>query len=305
MITDDSDELLEAWNAGRFPATRAATAKALMLVAPDGFALSAESASDNAYMAMDGGVDPERALAQHRDLARRLDRVLPVTLFRGGAATPDAVFCNNAFGTVLGRLIAGAMRHPERRRETERADIPDWFARRMGYPLQRLDDGGATIAELTGPLVVDRARGIGWCGVSERCNEAGAEAMHRAFGLAATYTFRLAPAEYHSNVVLSVLAGRVLVLHRDSFANPADADAIARVYQPHVLWLDDAEKAAFCGNCIALSSDAVWLSQRAAAALAPAHRELLQRAGFALHEVALDEIEKAGGSLRCCVGEIY
>ena len=27
--------------------------------------------------------------------------------------------------------------------------------------------------------------------------------------------------------------------------------------------------------------------------------------GFALGTVALDEIEKAGGSLRCCVGEIY
>jgi N-dimethylarginine dimethylaminohydrolase len=31
----------------------------------------------------------------------------------------------------------------------------------------------------------------------------------------------------------------------------------------------------------------------------------LARAGFAVREVALDEIEKAGGSLRCCVAEIY
>ena len=31
----------------------------------------------------------------------------------------------------------------------------------------------------------------------------------------------------------------------------------------------------------------------------------LDRRGFEVVAVALDEIEKAGGSLRCCVGEIY
>jgi N-dimethylarginine dimethylaminohydrolase len=32
---------------------------------------------------------------------------------------------------------------------------------------------------------------------------------------------------------------------------------------------------------------------------------VLAAAGFAIGSVALDEIEKAGGSLRCCVAEIY
>ena len=31
----------------------------------------------------------------------------------------------------------------------------------------------------------------------------------------------------------------------------------------------------------------------------------LAQAGFALRSVDLTEIEKAGGSLRCCVGEIF
>jgi len=31
----------------------------------------------------------------------------------------------------------------------------------------------------------------------------------------------------------------------------------------------------------------------------------LETAGFELRGVPLDEIEKAGGSLRCCVAEIY
>jgi hypothetical protein len=46
-------------------------------------------------------------------------------------------------------------------------------------------------------------------------------------------------------------------------------------------------------------------SARAAPALAPAQRSTLERAGFAIGEAELGEIEKAGGSLRCCVAEIF
>ena len=305
MITNQVSEFRDAYASGRFPARHAATAKALMLVSPEGVAISGETSSDNAYMDLVHAADPERALAQHKELYRLLDRVLPITLFKGSAATPDAVFCNNAYATVLGRLIVGAMRHPERQRETERVDIADWFARRRADPATRLASEPGVVAELTGPLVLDRARGVGFCGLTERCNEAGAEAMHRAFRLEATFSFPLAPGEYHTNVVLMVLAGRAVVLHRGSFADPADADAIAACYEPHVVWLDDEEKNSFCGNCIALDAHSVWMSARADQALKPEHREVLGRAGFSVRSAPLDELEKAGGSLRCCVGEIF
>ena len=47
------------------------------------------------------------------------------------------------------------------------------------------------------------------------------------------------------------------------------------------------------------------MSARAAAALTDEQRAALSEFGFAIGSVELDEIEKAGGSLRCCVGEIY
>ena len=68
---------------------------------------------------------------------------------------------------------------------------------------------------------------------------------------------------------------------------------------------DEAEHAAFVANCIALSADTVWMSGNAGAALSQAHREQLAAAGFRVETVALDAIEAAGGSLRCCIGEIY
>ncbi len=281
-----------------------ATANAAFLVAPEGFALAEQSASDNRYMDLGVATDAGRALAEHRGLQAALSETLPTICFPGAIDTPDAQFPNNVFATAPGRLILGHMRHAVRQREAERADIRDFFTGAMDYDIVDLR-GQPGICELTGSLVIDHARGLGYAGLSERCDAAGAAAMHAAFGLRATLVFDLAPGEYHSNVVLSVLAGRAVVLASDGFADASVTDAIAAFYQPHVVRLTTAEKAAFAGNCIALSGRDVWMSRAAATALQPAHRAILTEAGFRVRSVALDEIEKAGGSLRCCVAEIF
>ncbi len=280
-----------------------ACAKAAFLVTPEGFALAEQSASDNAYMDLAVAVDPQRALAQHRDLHRALATSLPVVAFPGDPAMPDGLFPNNVFATAPGRLVIGHMRHAVRQREAGRADIRGFFAA-MGHAETDLR-AQPGICELTGALIIDRARGLGYCGLSERCDEAGAAAMHAAFGLRGMLVFDLAPGEYHTNVVMSVLAGRALVVCPAGFADPAVADGIAALYAPHVVELSPAQKAAFAGNGIALSPERVWLSRAGAGSLSAAQRGQLGRAGFALGTVALDEIEKAGGSLRCCVAEIY
>jgi hypothetical protein len=295
---------LAALAPARVPADRATNARAAFLVAPEGFALAAQSAADNRYMDLQQTVSTERALAQHRGLQRALSQSLPTLCFAGDAATPDAVFPNNVFGTAPGRLVIGHMRHEVRQREAERADIRGFFTAVLGYAEHDLRRQPG-ICELTGSMVIDRARGIGFVAYTERCDPAGADAMHAAFELRASFRFALKPHEYHANVVMSVLASRLLVICPDSFADPAAADAIAGLYAPAVVELSVAEKNAFAGNCIALSDDAVWMSEAAADALAPASRSALQRAGFRIATVALDEIEKAGGSLRCCVGEIF
>lgn len=279
------------------------TARGAFLVRPDGFALATESASDNQYMAS-GNFDAERAKAQHLALTDALELSLPLKIFPGHAETPDAVFPNNVFATVPGKLIIGAMRHPVRQRESLRADIPQWFERHHGYAQERLDHPGV-VAELTGPLIIDHARQVGYCGMSDRVNAAGARAMLSAFGLRALFAFDLVPGEYHTNVVMSVLAGRMLVLHAASVADPLAAKAIASAYGDQVLWLTDAEKAAFVGNCIAMRDDEVWMSRAADLALTPEHRDLFLRSGFSVRSVDISEIEKAGGSLRCCIGEIW
>lgn len=304
MIVDTPRAFRAALARGRYEVVAPATARAAFLVAPLGFRLSAETAADNRYMAA-GEASEARALAEHAELARALAETLPVVAFAGDRATPDAVFPNNVFATAPGRLIVGRMRHAERRREAARRDIRDFFVRELGREVADLSGRDDLVAELTGPLVIDRGRRIGFCGLTDRCDRAGAEAMHALFDLALTFVFALRPEEYHTNVVMSVLASRAVVLHAGSFVDPEVPRAVAELYAPNVLWLSDEEKAAFAGNCIALSARDLWMSAAAEAALRPASRAALEGWGFAIRSVPLPEIEKAGGSLRCCVGEIY
>lgn len=303
MIVDSPRAFREAVAGDRFPVSRPAAARAAFMVSPLGFGLAAESATDNRYMNLAQATSEERALVEHANLARALSGTLPVVTFPGDPATPDAVFPNNVFATTQDALIVGAMRHEVRRREARREDISGLFSGLFSKRVVRLPED--CVAELTGPLIIDRGRNIGFCGLTERCDRRGAAAMHAAFGLDLTFVFELDPSEYHTNVVMSVLASRALVVHPDSFRDPEVPRAIAALYGERVLRLDEAEKAAFAGNCLALSEREVWMSRAAAEALTPAHRADLSAWGFELRSVPIPEIEKAGGSLRCCIGEIY
>ncbi|MFC5577044.1 arginine deiminase-related protein [Lysobacter niabensis] len=303
MITRDTHAFL-AFARGCATDFGPATARAAFLVAPDGFSLAEQSAQDNRYMAAAGAFDAARASQQHRELHRAFSAALPTVCFAGNPSTPDALFPNNVFGTAAGRYVVGRMRHEVRQREAEREDIRAFFAGVLDYAEIDLS-AQAHPCELTGALVIDRARGLGYCGLSERCDEEGARLMHEAFGLRATLLFELAPGEYHTNVVLAVLAGRAAIVCPQGIADPGAVEAIAALYAPHVVRCAPAEHAAFVGNAIALSPDRVWMSAQAGRALTSEHRDLLRGAGFEVATVELDAIEAGGGSLRCCVGEIF
>lgn len=280
-----------------------ATMAAALLVSPIGFRLS-DQPVDNLYMKTTP-VDPARAMQQHHALVEALGACgLPVLVVPGRDGLDDGVFPNNVFATVPGKFIVGSMKHPVRRGEAARDDIRRLFIDTLGRALVDLSARDC-VAELTGPLVIDRGRSIGFCGLSQRADEAGCAAMHDAFGLRLTFQFALRPGEYHTNVVLSVLAGRACVIDPDAFLDPDVPEAIAAAYPGRTLALDAAEKAAFAGNCLAVTDRDVMLSQTALAALRPGSRAALESWGFRLHSVDVDEFEKAGGSLRCMIAEVF
>ena len=141
--------------------------------------------------------------------------------------------------------------------------------------------------------------------MSKRVNQAGLEAMHEAFDLKMTFAFDLDPEEYHTNVVMMVLASRACVIYPGAFVDPAVPEAIASAYPNRTLVLNQSEKDAFAGNCIALTNHDLFMSQTGVNALRVSSRETLESWGFTIHSTDLHEIEKAGGSLRCMVAEIF
>jgi hypothetical protein len=303
MITRNADEFF-AYAETLDQQFSPALAKAILMVSPIGFSLAEQSARDNRYMQMQQATDAQQAIMEHQHLQSKLRIHCPVICFPGDPAMPDAVFPNNVFATAVGKMIIGHMRHPVRQQEASRTDIRQFMKDCMGR--EEIDlSCQSGICELTGSLIIDRARGIGFCGLSERCDEIGARAMHQAFGLRATYLFDLSETEYHTNVVLSVLASRAIVLAAGGFKDATAANAIAAFYSPNVVHLSDAQKHDFAGNCIALSNDIVCMSQRAKESLNTEQIKQFTQMGFSVEGVPIPMLELAGGSLRCCVAELY
>lgn len=306
MIVKTPEDFLQAIKANSYPIKQAGAMKAAFMVSPVGFSLDEQTASDNEYMQMNQETNADLAIVQQMHLARKIsDCGIPVVTFPGSAETPDAVFPNNAFATAHGnKYIIGAMLHENRQKETERKDIRMFFNDMLGYQKNHInrDEG---IAELTGVLVPDRARNIAYCGMTERVNDAGAQAMHDMFDLDLMFQFDLAEGEYHTNVVLACLAGKACMIHAGSFADPKVPEAIAEFYKDKTIFLTDEEKLAFAGNGITITEEDLFLSQTAFEALAQDKKDQLISWGFNLHHVQVSELEKAGGSLRCMVGEIF
>ena len=304
MIVNKTSDFVAALSDLQLPADSPVTPRAVMMVEPEGFYVGEETALDNHYMDLSNAADADRAARQFRDLVKLIrDCGTKVRVFPGSIKTPDDVFPNNVFGTVPGRLVIGNMRYPIRQLESEREDIPGYFSER-GYEIVDLRERDC-VAELTGVLILDRARRIGFCGLSERVDRAGAEAMHEAFGLKLTYCFELTPDEYHTNVVFSVLAARACVLYPDACADPETPAAIEAAFPGQTLLLNREEKDHFVGNCISLNNRDIFMSQAAADALRPSSRLTLESWGFRIHSTPLDELEKARGSLRCMVAKIF
>src|SRR5690606_17467858 len=84
--------------------------------------------------------------------------------------------------------------------------------------------GSPSVAELTGVLAIDRARGAAVCGLSSRATPEGAEEVAAALGVDTLLLTPLVAGEYHLNIVFAILAGHAAVVWEDGFA---DADAVA------------------------------------------------------------------------------
>jgi len=305
QITDSVDEFVSILAEQKLLSVRAAVMRSAMILVDTDFSVGDETRSDNRYMPPVAIANPKRARQQLSTLIDTLHGLsVPVVSFASHPQAPDSIFSNNAFATIEGRLITGAMRHPLRQKETDREDILAWFQGVAGYEVMALE-GEGRVVELTGVMAIDRVRNIGFCGMTGRVNSSGLDAMAAALDLDLVLAMNLVESEYHCNVVLAILAGRVAVVHPGSIADSSCVRALETCYGKSVLCISDEEKNAFLANCLAATQDDVLLSQTAMDALSYQSRTFFDREGLSLHPVDVSEFEKAGGSLRCMITEVY
>ncbi len=275
------------------------TADRFMLVSPDEFKVG--GCDDNRFAHGADTVIRTKAKYQHERISLMLSSLeKEVKVFPG--KSPDDVFPNNVFATNKSRqLIVGNMANEVRKSEANRGDIISWF-RGDGFEVKKMSSFTQQAAELTGSLIIDHQKNIGFCGLSGRCHEDALEPMRDAFGLNAIYAFPINI--YHTNVGMSVLAGRFCVLCPDMFERREDAEAILKFYPDHLV-LEEEQMNRFVGNIIAVREDIVAISQTAYFGLRDEGRKLLNKSGFSLTFTDISELEKSGGSIRCAIMEIF
>lgn len=185
--------------------------------------------------------------------------------------------------------------------EGEREDIRSWF-RDEGYREVEMAEFTQDPAELTGVLIIDHLRKLGFCGLSNRVSEKSARAFEKVFDLDEVWAFPISI--YHTNVGLSILAGRVVLFCPQMFHDPEDANRLREIY-PQRIELSEYQMANFAGNALAVSDQDVMMSLRGFESLNAEQLSQFDEYGFSLQAIDLSEIEKSGGSMRCLLAEIF
>ncbi|NOT08212.1 MAG: amidinotransferase [Gemmatimonadales bacterium] len=305
--------------------TRARAASHVFLVEPVRFRYNRETGETNAFQTAPSPDEEEAlsalALEQHNRLRELLlQNQVTLTVAQSLETSPDAPFCNNWFSThpADGRTPATLVLYPllaENRRIERRDDLVGLL--RPGYP--RLVDLSpnerrARFLESTGSLVLDHDGRTAYACLSPRTDrdlalEWAAELDYRLVSFRAAD--RSGVPFYHTNVLMFVghgLAGVCLESIGDA-AERAAVEARLREDGNEVIALTQEQAANFCGNCLALSSNAgeplFVMSSQAWRHFSPAERDLIGRHGRILH-TELSAFERlGGGSARCLIAELF
>jgi N-dimethylarginine dimethylaminohydrolase len=241
----------------------------------------------NPWMDVTAPVDTERALAQWDGLVDTIRAAgAEVEVIAQRPDTPDMVYAMN-YGILDGDHVAiTAFRHPERRPETESAE---WWFGEAGLRTTRIADTGvgsfeAGDAFLFGDtlLVAD----------GPRTDRGAHDVLARTFDVSVTPVGITSPWMYHLDLSFCPLDQRRAIVAPWAW----DAQSWRRVAAlvPEPLIIDEDEANTFCANSIVVDETVIM-----PAGVPVRVARQLEAWGFSVAEVAVDELHKGGGSVRC------
>ena len=242
----------------------------------------------NPWMHPSAGVDRSLALAQwiavrdtYRALGHEVDELTPP---RG---LPDLVFTANA-GLVIGtRVLLSRFRHPQRR--GEEAVFRDWF-RAHGYDVVQssLPNEGEGDCLVVGDTIL-AASGF-------RTNPGAHAQIAERFDRPVVSLVLADPRFYHLDTALAVLDDATIAYFPDAFT-ARSRDELERRY-PDAIIATERDATTFGLNACSDGRNVVL------AAGAADFAATLRERGFVPHLVDTSELQKAGGSAKCCTLEL-
>jgi N-dimethylarginine dimethylaminohydrolase len=243
----------------------------------------------NPWMAgNEGTLDVELAKAQWETLRAGLSTYADVELFDPQPNLPDLVFTANA-GFVSGNKVVPSHFMPHERRPEE-PYLKQWFADK-GYELHVLpDDVGF---EGAGDCLLDRSGPWLWTGYGFRTEIESHRFLAEWFDREVVSIRLIDSRFYHIDTCFCPLSGGYLMYHPDAFDDDSVAAIEARVPADKRLCVSADDAGNFA--CNAVNVDDQVFAHRMSAGL----KTRLAEAGFAVHEIALSEFLKAGGSAKC------
>jgi N-dimethylarginine dimethylaminohydrolase len=247
------------------------------------------SYSINPWMQPAREVDPALAMRQWqavRDtyvrLGHRVDDIAPVP------GLPDMVFTANAGLAMAGKALVSRFRHPER--SGEEAAFRDWF-RARGFETAQAglcNEGEGDYLVTSGGILA----GSGFRSDTEACREV-ATFFHRPVVPLALVD----PRFYHLDTALAVLDDDTIAYYPAAFS-PESRALLQRRFPGAVLATEEDAMAFGLNACsdgrnVVLAAGATRLADR------------LAERGFDPVLVDTSELQKAGGSAKCCTLELH
>ncbi|HUG86310.1 MAG TPA: arginine deiminase-related protein [Euzebya sp.] len=234
---------------------------------------------------MGGTVDRDRAQRQWHEMVATLRMAgAVVEVIEPVTGLPDMVFTANA-GVVDGTtFVPGAMRHPERRGETEH--FRRWAAG-QGMAIAPLSDA-ALLEGLGDCMPLGDALVVGHGGRSNLHAHRDLTALtgRRVIGVALAD-----PRWYHVDLTLCPLDDRRAIVHPAAYDAAGARQVMASIPEPLVL--TEAEAATFAANAVVVGSTVIM------PACPPRIGARLEAWGYDVVVVDVSEFTKAGGAVRC------
>ena len=245
---------------------------------------------------MDPAVQPDgdRALSQWSRLVRALEAAgARVDVLAQRPDAPDMVYAMNLGlavrdgGSGTGdRFVLSHMRYAERRVETTSARA--WFAAQGLAPVTIGADGVGPHLEAGDAFPWGDGLVVGY---GPRTEELALKSLASELGVRVRGLRITHPGMYHLDLAFCPLDARRAMVCREAFDEASAAALLAAVPEPLVL--SEAEAMTFCANSVVIGRTVVM------PACPDRVRGQLERWGFSVVVVDVDEFHRGGGSIRC------